>query len=190
MLFITKPARKVTHSYGFTLIELLVVISIIGVMTSAVLATLSEARAKARDSQRYETVRSIINALELYQLQYGKYPCHNTAYSYNPNFLKPLVDAGYLPAYPKDPLDDGVYGIEYQTFKRVVGGKCGEIAEIGYDRETGAPCILGGFQAQYDSLHCHIHLGGPLPCPDPYMIGTMPTSCTRLKDTQASVQSW
>lgn len=56
---------------GFTLIELLVVISIIGLLSSVVLASLSTARASARDSERIAAVKQIQNALELYALDHG-----------------------------------------------------------------------------------------------------------------------
>lgn len=60
---------------GFTLIELLVVISIIGLLSSVVLASLSTARASARDSERIAAVKQIQNALELYALDHGgEYP--------------------------------------------------------------------------------------------------------------------
>lgn len=60
---------------GFTLIELLVVISIIGLLSSFVLASLSVARASARDSERIAAVKQIQNALELYALDHnGNYP--------------------------------------------------------------------------------------------------------------------
>lgn len=60
---------------GFTLIELLVVISIIGLLSSVVLASLATARASARDSERIATIKQIQNALELYAIDNGgRYP--------------------------------------------------------------------------------------------------------------------
>lgn len=60
---------------GFTLIELLIVIAIIGILSTVVLASLSTARAKARDSSRLHQVNQIRNALVLYANDHGgKYP--------------------------------------------------------------------------------------------------------------------
>ncbi len=59
---------------GFTLIELLVVISIIGLLSSIVLASLQDARAKGRDAKRLSDMRQIQNALELYRSQNNTYP--------------------------------------------------------------------------------------------------------------------
>lgn len=53
---------------GFTLIELLVVVAIIGLLSSIVLASLSGARSKARDTKRVGEMRSIENALTLYSV--------------------------------------------------------------------------------------------------------------------------
>jgi prepilin-type N-terminal cleavage/methylation domain-containing protein len=54
-------------SRGFTLIELLVVISIIGTLSTIILASLNSTRAKARDAQVRLQVKQIINALHLAQ---------------------------------------------------------------------------------------------------------------------------
>lgn len=61
---------------GFTLIELLVVISIIGLLSSVVVASLNTARAKGRDASRVQTVSQIKNALELYYNDNKTYPVY------------------------------------------------------------------------------------------------------------------
>lgn len=58
---------------GFTLIELLVVISIIGLLSSVVLASLNTARASARDARRKADLRQIATALEFYYDKFGTY---------------------------------------------------------------------------------------------------------------------
>ncbi|MFA6295318.1 MAG: type II secretion system protein [Candidatus Paceibacterota bacterium] len=52
---------------GFTLIELLVVISIIGTLSSVVLASLSGSKDKANDAKKMVEVKSISTAIELYK---------------------------------------------------------------------------------------------------------------------------
>ena len=59
---------------GFTLIELLVVISIISLLSSIVLASLTEVRKKARDTKRVAEVQQIQTQLELYYNENGEYP--------------------------------------------------------------------------------------------------------------------
>lgn len=66
---------------GFTLIELLVVVSIIGVLATIIITSLGDTRARARDAQRDQDMRSIQNALELYYADNGRYPIHNWKYS-------------------------------------------------------------------------------------------------------------
>lgn len=52
---------------GFTLIELLVVISIIGLLSSIVLASLANAKQKGNDSKVQQELTQIRNAMELYR---------------------------------------------------------------------------------------------------------------------------
>lgn len=67
---------------GFTLIELLVVISIIGLLSSVVYASLGSAKAKARDARRIADLNNIKTALILYYDKYNHYPKVPYAYSY------------------------------------------------------------------------------------------------------------
>ena len=59
---------------GFTMIELLVVISIIGMLISALLGSLSAAKAEARNVRRLTDIREYRTALELFYVDKGYYP--------------------------------------------------------------------------------------------------------------------
>jgi len=63
---------------GFTLIEILVVISIIGILTTLIMANLNTARERARDAQRKSDLKSIQTALGLYYNDYEMYPANDS----------------------------------------------------------------------------------------------------------------
>ena len=65
--------NQMIKKQGFTLIELLVVISIIGLLSSVVLASLNSTRVKARDTKRVSEVRQLQTALQLYYDTNGSY---------------------------------------------------------------------------------------------------------------------
>ncbi len=97
---------------GFTLIELLVVISIIGLLSSVVLASLNSARAKARDAKRMSDAHEIRNALNLYASDNdGSFPNPGGANSFDttPGSVGGVHDwallGGVLTALPKPPVD-------------------------------------------------------------------------------------
>lgn len=99
---------------GFTLIELLVVIAIIGVLSSVVIASLNQARVRARDASRIAQLTEIRKALELYYLDKGYYPptncghdCNGYRYSYSASSWSALATelAPYISTLPVDPVN-------------------------------------------------------------------------------------
>ncbi len=83
---------------GFSLIELLVVIAIIGILSSIVVAGLTDARASSRDARRISDLKSIQLALSLYYND-------NTQY---PTTLAPLAP-NYISVIPTDPSGGANY---------------------------------------------------------------------------------
>lgn len=59
---------------GFTLIEMLVVVAVIGLLSSAVLVGLEDARERARDSRRIADLRAVQNGLEVFYSENQYYP--------------------------------------------------------------------------------------------------------------------
>jgi prepilin-type N-terminal cleavage/methylation domain-containing protein len=59
---------------GFTLIELLIVVAIIGILAVALVPTISDAPARARDAARKTMVNNVITAVESYNIDNGGYP--------------------------------------------------------------------------------------------------------------------
>ena len=74
MLFHSLKNSKSSSRAGFTLIEMLVVIAIIGLLSSAVLVGLNDARLRARDARRISDIRQIQNGLEGYYSGSISYP--------------------------------------------------------------------------------------------------------------------
>ncbi|TSC70047.1 MAG: general secretion pathway protein G [Parcubacteria group bacterium Gr01-1014_70] len=60
--------------HGFTLIELMVVVSIISFLSSIVLVSLQEVRAKVRDLTRVQALKALQVAIESYKDDHGHYP--------------------------------------------------------------------------------------------------------------------
>jgi prepilin-type N-terminal cleavage/methylation domain-containing protein len=67
-----KHFRK--NKLAFTLIELLIVMAIIGILSTATVVSLNQAKAKARDARRLADVAQIKKALDIYYYSEGIYP--------------------------------------------------------------------------------------------------------------------
>lgn len=112
--------EAVKENKGFTLIELLVVIAIIALLSSVVLASLSTARMKARDSKRIQDVQQVKTAIELYvhdkKSPVGTGPgwwaqlnnsCSSWSTASNPSPYYGLQPT-YIASLPEDPRSPGV----------------------------------------------------------------------------------
>jgi prepilin-type N-terminal cleavage/methylation domain-containing protein len=101
---------------GFTLVELLIVVTIISILTSVVLASLTEARTRAQDTKRKEDLHNIFVALQLYQTVNGYLPSTSSYgesnggswdYSSQGGFLTFLSTSNIMPLVPVDPINSG-----------------------------------------------------------------------------------
>jgi len=102
--------RKITQQ-GFTLIELLVVIAVIGILAAVIMASLNDARAKARDAKRLADLKQVQTALELYRNDNNGYPIGNwnSLSVWTNNLNNYLVTPGYLASVPVDPKGVDIY---------------------------------------------------------------------------------
>lgn len=94
---------------AFTLIELLVVVSLIGILSTLVLANLNSARERARDATRKSDLRNIQTALRLYYNDNSEYPATLNSWGL------PWTDGDvtYMNILPEDPLSAQTYTYTY-----------------------------------------------------------------------------
>lgn len=101
---------KASSRSAFTLVELLIVITIIGILSVALIPRLVGAPARARDAQRRTDMQTFATALELYADDEGAYP----AASGGSDCLGDTTPKGalgdYLSSYPADPVETNGIG--------------------------------------------------------------------------------
>ena len=86
---------------GFTLIELLLVVAIIGMIAMIAVPSMLSALNKAKQKRTIADMRSIAISLEIYQIDYAKYPQSGAAnlLSLEPKYMRsvPLNDGWLAP---------------------------------------------------------------------------------------------
>lgn len=146
--------KKETSQKGFTLIEMIVVVAIIGILTTIVLAALNQARAKARDADRYADLKQVQLALEIYRDVHGEYPittssgvdfwsvCDGEHTNTGEDGYIPGLAPQYIPVLPIEelgcPEQGAVGGYIYSS-----NGTDYKFA-ADYTAEIGAQCKAGG----------------------------------------------
>jgi prepilin-type N-terminal cleavage/methylation domain-containing protein len=71
--------QRSLHAPGFTLIELLVVIAIIGILVGLLLPAFKAVQNQARQVQAKNDLTQIVNAVNAFYTEYGKYPTGTTS---------------------------------------------------------------------------------------------------------------
>ncbi len=124
---------------GFSIVEMLVVIAIIGFIGSLILVQMRESRARARDAEREQEIKSMQNALTLYVVNARTYPLWSsdpTAFraltcSASDEIFSEMISEGALTGPICDPLNTAPYQYEYRTTDTL-----GSSYEIRYSLET------------------------------------------------------
>jgi len=107
---------------GFTLIELLIVMAIIGLMAALIIVNLTESTRRSRDASRKNDISELRKALRLYFDDHKVYPSSSDDDgqgwddSSDGEFIKKLVDGGYIKSAIVDPRNTGSYKYSYRTY--------------------------------------------------------------------------
>lgn len=120
--------KRQQYGAGFTLIELLVVISIIGLLSSVVLASLASARSKARDAKRRSDMAQYSRAAEMLYIDTNVGPTTTGYIEFEDSNLYPALVPKYMPSIPIDPGSNG--GLLYMYYRKdYIANGCGSTPE-------------------------------------------------------------
>lgn len=161
--------RDEQSSRGFTIVELLVVIVVVAILATITVVSYSGVQQRARDSQREQDIKTIVQALELYRIKNGRYPAGkctgtcviNGGWSNTNDGSWANLEAALVPTYlasmpvdPKvstgNPLSASQYGYAYfaSTSYLYCGAPVGQMFILVYTLESSdqkdklkGPCV-------------------------------------------------
>ena len=140
---------------GFTLVEILIVIAIIASLASVFISNFFASIARGRDSRRKQDLRSIVNALELYYNDLGRYPDDLPAASIP--FTHPDDENTiYLKETPKDPST----GVRY-CYETADGNQYKLTAQLENIKDSDillSPITCGGVDFNYGVTSSNLSL--------------------------------
>lgn len=114
---------------AFTLIEIIVVVALLGLIASAILASLTDAQREARDKRRIADLKSIEQALQLYYSENNAYPTESSGANGNmsTNAVFKTLMQKHIAGTPIDPT-----GIGNATYYYYYDGNhnCGGQAQV------------------------------------------------------------
>lgn len=134
---------------GFTLIELIVVITIIGILSTVLVANFMQVRYKTRDSVRKSDLEQIRLALETYRVDMGEYPTSLYA-SGCTSSLSNSSGTVYMAQIPCDPRDGDQYHYVRESALRYNLFACAENEndQDAVDETTTSACSGGNWNGK------------------------------------------
>ncbi|MEA2113348.1 MAG: prepilin-type N-terminal cleavage/methylation domain-containing protein [Patescibacteria group bacterium] len=112
----------IKKNLGFTLIEILVVVAVLGLLTTIVLFSVAGIRAKSRDTRRVGDIKSIQEALGMYNNNHQFYPISDGYITGNDAMSTALTDDLLISGAPVDPIDGEIDGVTYKYYYQSLQG--------------------------------------------------------------------
>ena len=113
---------KRPETTGFSLLELVATVAILALLAGLVVPLVAGRVAATRDARRAHDILLVRDAIEQFKLDTGEYPVGAPASSWDTSedgeFLKELVDGGYLADHVLDPLNDATHHFRYFRYAR------------------------------------------------------------------------
>lgn len=117
---ISNGARKRKASLtGFTLVELLITVAIIGLMAALISLGFNTVKQKRNDARRLSDIRTLHEALGLYQTDQQVYPLGIADWELitgSDNMSLELKDKDTIQTIPLDPLNEIRDGVDYRYY--------------------------------------------------------------------------
>lgn len=149
-----RPHAKISREAGFSLTELMIVVFIMGLLATMIIVSTSGIFGQSRDAKARADIQRLDSALQLYNLDIGRYPADDEglrALVQAPSGVEP---ASYRPGGYVSKLEMDPWGNPYQY--QVPGRRSGkpyDLYSLGADGEEGGEdenADIGNWQSEAD----------------------------------------